>query len=189
MSGEHLIQLEYQFNELEPYIDTKTMEFHYGKHYAGYVQAAKEAKEAIERSTSLQEAYLHSRKYDNQLGGALYHELFFTLLAPKGKGGGVYPTQGKFHDLIVERFGSFDGLKEKMIAAGMTLFGSGWVILTDRLEILTTPNQEILRPTSRVILAIDLWEHAYYLKYQNRRLDYLQAIFEVISWSAVERLI
>jgi len=130
----------------------------------------------------------------NNGGGHLNHSMFWTLLAPAGKGGGGEPT-GDLADAIKAAFGSLDELKAKLEAAGATRFGSGWawlVVNGGKLEVVSTPNQDnplmgkaVAGVEGKPIFGIDVWEHAYYLKYQNRRPDYLKAIWNVVNWSQV----
>lgn len=179
--------LEYGLDALEPHIDKATMECHHGKHYKAYVDNANKAKEGILHAKTAQEIYLFTKMLEDNTGGVVNHELYFCCLAPKSNGGGKLPTNGPFYEAVVARYQSFDRLIERLKAEGMGRFGSGWVFLSKDLSIVTTPNQESLRVPG-AILGIDVWEHAYYLKHQNRRADYLNNIFEVINWTYVESL-
>jgi Fe-Mn family superoxide dismutase len=186
-----LFDLKYSFDALEPYIDAKTVELHYTKHTKTYVDKANEALEGLNKgNVSQEQAYALSKQLDDNVGGVLTHQLYFNCLAKahqNGGVGGVYPTQGAFYEAVKKRYGSFDNLKEALKKAGLSRFGSGWVFLNKDLSIITAPNQEWPRGQTP-ILGIDVWEHAYYLKYQNRRVEYLDNIFFVIDWSYVESL-
>ncbi len=188
--------LPYAFDALEPHIDALTMEIHHDRHHKAYVdnlnkalEGAPEANESIEslmgKIGSLPPAVR------NNGGGHYNHSLFWKILLPSGKGG--QPT-GKLAEAINSTFGSLDSLKEKISAAGATRFGSGWAWLSvdenKALCVCSTPNQDnplmdIADCKGTPILGIDVWEHAYYLKYQNKRPDYLSAIWEVINWEEV----
>ncbi|MBL7712613.1 MAG: superoxide dismutase [Chitinophagaceae bacterium] len=191
-----LPELPYSYDALEPVIDAATMEIHHGRHHKAYVdnlnkalEGAPEANESIEslmgKIGSLPPAVR------NNGGGHYNHSLFWKILLPSGKGG--QPT-GKLAEAINSTFGSLDSLKEKISAAGATRFGSGWAWLSvdenKALCVCSTPNQDnplmdIADCKGTPILGIDVWEHAYYLKYQNKRPDYLSAIWEVINWEEV----
>ena len=193
--------LPYAKEALEPHIDAATMEIHHGKHHNAYVtnlnkaiagNAALEAKSLealIADLASVPEAIRGPVR--NNGGGHWNHSFFWQLLAPNA--GGV-PT-GKLAEAIQASFGSFDAFKEKFEAAGLGRFGSGWVWLVSnagKLEIASTPNQDcplmgkaISGIEGKALLGLDVWEHAYYLKYQNRRADYVKAWWNVVNWSAV----
>jgi len=203
--------LPYAPDALEPVIDTMTMQIHHGKHHNAYVTnlnnalaakpdlAAKSAEELIANLTSVPDDVRPAVR--NNGGGHVNHSLFWTLLAGKGKGGGGEPT-GALADAIKASFGSFADFKTKFQDAGAKRFGSGWawlIVKDGKLAITSTANQDnptmpdaILTPTGAVsgkpILGVDVWEHAYYLKYQNRRPDYLSAIWDVVNWSRVAEL-
>jgi Fe-Mn family superoxide dismutase len=191
--------LPYPKDALEPYIDAMTMEIHHGKHHAAYVAnlnkavAGKpdlEAKtvEALIRNLDAVPADIRTAVRNNG-GGHANHSLFWKLLGPKGCDA---PT-GKLADDIKAAFGSFDGFKEKFEAAGLGRFGSGWVWLVvngAKLEILSTANQDsplmgkaVAGGEGQIVLCCDVWEHAYYLRYQNRRGDYLKAFWNVVNWA------
>ena len=186
---------------LEPHIDAQTMNIHHGKHHAAYVTNANKALEgtpfaawsADDLCRKLAELPDDKRgPVRNNAGGHWNHSLFWQLLAPPGKGGGGAPT-GALSAAIASAFGSFDVFKEKFGAAGVGRFGSGWAWLVSnngKLEICSTPNQDnplmdVADVKGTPILALDVWEHAYYLKYQNRRGDYIGAWWTVVNWVEV----
>ena len=196
--------LPYAKEALEPHIDTLTMEIHHGKHHAAYVA---NLNNAIASNIALETKPLDALISDlnfvpdnirtavrNNGGGHWNHSLFWKLMAPKAGGA---PT-GKLADDLKAAFGSFDAFKEKYEAAGVGRFGSGWawlVVNQGRLEIVSTANQDnplmgkaVAGCEGKPILAVDVWEHAYYLKYQNRRADYLKAWWNVVNWTEVARL-
>ncbi|MBK7224246.1 MAG: superoxide dismutase [Saprospiraceae bacterium] len=191
-----LPELAYPVQSLEPNIDTKTMEIHHGKHHAAYVTNVNNAiKDTPMDAMSIEELManldLTNMPVRNNGGGHYNHSLFWTLLSPHGGGN----PSGNVALAINEQFGSFDGLKEKLSQAAMTRFGSGWAWLCvhkgGKLEVCSTPNQDNpLMPTigcgGTPIIGIDVWEHAYYLQYQNRRADYLANFFNVLNWEVVE---
>ena len=191
--------LPYPKDALEPYIDAQTMEIHHGKHHAAYVtnlnkaiagNAALEGKsiEALVSNLTVVPENIRTAVRNNG-GGHLNHSMFWKLMAPKAGGA---PT-GKLAEDITASFGSLDAFKEKFETAGLTRFGSGWAWLivnkAGKLEIVSTPNQDnpIMDASGKPILGCDVWEHAYYLKYQNRRADYLKAWWNVVSWAEVAR--
>lgn len=185
--------LPYQGNALEPHIDAKTMEIHHGKHHNAYVTNLNKAIEGTEMAGKSLEELLKSHSnvaaVRNNGGGHWNHSLFWTVMGP-GKGG---KPAGALATAIDSAFGSFDGFKEKFSAAAATRFGSGWAWLCvngSKLEICSTANQDNpLMPDAgcggRPILGLDVWEHAYYLNYQNRRPDYVAAFYNVINWEEV----
>ena len=190
-----LAPLPYDYAALEPHIDTQTMQIHHGKHHQAYVT---NLNAALDKHPALQAHSLDALLRDlagvpddirtavrNNGGGHWNHTFFWNLMAPNAGGA---PT-GALGDAIAASFGSFDAFKEKFAAAGMGRFGSGWAWLIDTgssLEIMSTPNQDNpLMEGKKAILGVDVWEHAYYLKYQNRRADYLAAFWNVVNWSAV----
>ncbi|MFZ1378703.1 MAG: superoxide dismutase [Saprospiraceae bacterium] len=191
-----LPELAYPVQSLEPNIDTKTMEIHHGKHHAAYVTNVNNAiKDTPMDAMSIEELManldLTNMPVRNNGGGHYNHSLFWTLLSPHGGGN----PSGNVALAINEQFGSYDGLKEKLSQAAMTRFGSGWAWLCvhkgGKLEVCSTPNQDNpLMPTigcgGTPIIGIDVWEHAYYLQYQNRRADYLANFFNVLNWEVVE---
>lgn len=186
--------LPYPHDALEPHIDTTTMQIHHGKHHQAYVDNLNKAIAGTpNENKSLEElvaaAGSISPAVRNNGGGHWNHTFFWESLA--GKSGGA--PSGKVADAISSAFGNLDGLKEKMNNAGMTRFGSGWawLILKDgKLEVSSTPNQDnplmdVAEIKGKPILGVDVWEHAYYLKYQNKRADYLNAFWNVVNWSKV----
>jgi Fe-Mn family superoxide dismutase len=191
--------LPYPTNALEPHIDAKTMEIHHGKHHAAYVNnlnnaikghSELEGKSAIDLIKNLGAAPEAIRgAVRNNAGGHVNHSLFWTLLTP---GGAKAPT-GKLADDITAKFGSFDEFKAKFEEGGVKRFGSGWVWLVKKngaLEIISTPNQDnplMSDYGATPIFGNDVWEHAYYLLYQNRRPDYLKAWWNVLNWDLVAK--
>ena len=189
--------LPYATDALEPHIDKATMEIHHGKHHQAYVTNLNKALEGKpEADSSIEDIITNISKFApavrNNGGGHYNHSLFWTLLSPNGGG---EPT-GELAEAIKSTFGSFEDFKTKVSEAGATRFGSGWawLIVTDgKLAVTSTPNQDnplmdIAEVKGTPILGIDVWEHAYYLKYQNRRPDYLAAIWNVINWDKVAEL-
>lgn len=187
--------LPYAYNALEPHIDEQTMRIHHDKHHAAYV---KNLTAALEKHPALQGKGLDDLVRDlasvpedirtavrNNGGGHWNHSLFWQVMGPSAGGA---PT-GKVADAITSSFGSFDSLKEQFAKAAMGRFGSGWAwIVADggALSITSTPNQDNpLMDGRRAILGLDVWEHAYYLNYQNRRADYISAWWNVVNWAAV----
>ncbi len=186
--------LSYAFDALEPHIDAQTMQIHHDKHHQAYVDNLNKALAGTDgEGKALEELMADISKYPaavrNNGGGHYNHSLFWNILGPNGG----QPT-GKLAEAINTAFGSLDGLKEKMNAAGTTRFGSGWAWLVRKddgsLEVTSTPNQDnplmdVAEVKGKPVLGIDVWEHAYYLKYQNKRPDYLAAIWNVINWAEV----
>ena len=187
--------LPYDHAALEPHIDTTTMQIHHGKHHQAYVT---NLNAALDKHPELHEKSLDDlvkgiatvpedirTAVRNNGGGHWNHAMFWTLMAPNAGGA---PT-GDVASGIDAAFGSFDKFKELFQAAGMGRFGSGWAWLIDnggKLEIASTPNQDNpLMEGKNAILGVDVWEHAYYLKYQNRRADYLGAFWNVVNWNEV----
>ena len=188
--------LPYAFEALEPHIDAQTMQIHHDKHHQAYVDNLNKALTGSDgESKTLEELMANISAYPaavrNNGGGHFNHSLFWTILGPSA---GSQPS-GDLATAINDTFGSLDGLKEKMNAAGATRFGSGWawlIVKDGKLEVTSTPNQDnplmdVADVKGTPILGIDVWEHAYYLKYQNRRPEYLGAIWNVINWSEVEK--
>lgn len=186
--------LPYAHDALEPHIDTLTMQIHHGKHHQAYVDNLNKAIAGTENeSKSLEELVKHagaiSAAVRNNGGGHWNHTFFWESLAPNAGGA----PSGAISDAIAAAFGSFEEFKTKFAAGGVGRFGSGWVwlIVKDgKLEISSTPNQDnplmdVADVKGTPILGVDVWEHAYYLKYQNKRPDYLAAIWNVINWSKV----
>ncbi|WP_434402635.1 superoxide dismutase [Planococcus sp. 11815] len=192
-----LPELPYAYDALEPHIDKETMNIHHTKHHNTYVTNVNAALEGHDdlSSKSIEELIsdLNAVPEDirtavrNNGGGHANHSLFWQLLSPNGGG---QPT-GAVADAINNKFGSFDEFKEKFEAAGKTRFGSGWawlVVSNGELEVTSTPNQDSpLSEGKTPILGVDVWEHAYYLKYQNRRPDYLAAFWNVVNWDEVSK--
>jgi superoxide dismutase, Fe-Mn family len=190
-----LPQLPYAPDALEPYIDAQTMQIHHDKHHQAYVDNLNKAIAGTENENkSLEElvaaAGSISPAVRNNGGGHWNHSFFWQILAPNSSAGA---PSGELAEAINSTFGSLDALKEKMNAAGTTRFGSGWAWLISKggkLEVSSTPNQDnplmdVAEVKGKPILGIDVWEHAYYLKYQNKRADYLNAIWSVINWKKV----
>lgn len=191
-----LAPLPYAHDALEPHIDTLTMQIHHGKHHQAYVDNLNKAIAGTEHENkSLEQLIDHagaiSAAVRNNGGGHWNHTFFWESLAP---GAGGAPT-GKLADAIHEAFGSFDAFKEKFATAGMTRFGSGWAWLIKnkedgKLTVTSTPNQDnplmdVAEIKGTPLLGCDVWEHAYYLKYQNKRADYLAAFWNVVNWNKV----
>ncbi len=188
--------LPYAFNALEPHIDARTMEIHHGKHHNAYVTNLNAAVQGTEwENKSLEEIMANISKLSaavrNNGGGHWNHSFFWQIMGPNAGGA---PT-GAVADAINSSFGSFDKFKEEFSKAGTTRFGSGWAWLTaagGKLTISSTPNQDnplmdIAEVKGTPILGVDVWEHAYYLNYQNRRPDYLAAFYNVINWDEVNK--
>ncbi|MFN8265750.1 MAG: superoxide dismutase [Chitinophagaceae bacterium] len=189
-----LAPLPYAHEALEPHIDTLTMQIHHGKHHQAYVDNLNKAIAGTEHeSKSLEELVANAGKISaavrNNGGGHWNHTFFWESLAPNAGGA----PSGDLADAIAAAFGSFDAFKEKFAAAGMTRFGSGWawlIVKDGKLEIISTPNQDnplmdLAEVKGTPVLGVDVWEHAYYLKYQNRRADYLGAFWNVVNWNKV----
>lgn len=186
--------LPYAHNALEPHIDEKTMEIHHGKHHQAYVNNLNNAVKGTDADgVSLIDLVHNISKYSpamrNNGGGHWNHTFFWGIMGPNAGG---QPT-GALMDAIVASFGSFDAMKEQFNSAATTRFGSGWawlIVHDHKLAITSTPNQDnplmdIAEVKGTPILGLDVWEHAYYLHYQNRRPDYIGAFWNVINWSAV----
>ena len=184
--------LPYAHDALEPHIDTLTMQIHHGKHHQAYVDNLNKAiagtpneSKTIEELVAV--AGTISPAVRNNGGGHWNHSFFWESLAPNAGG----TPSGKLADAITAAFGSFDTFKEKFAAAGVGRFGSGWawlIVKDGKLEISSTPNQDnplmdVAEVKGQPVLGVDVWEHAYYLKYQNKRPDYLAAFWNVVNWS------
>ncbi len=191
-----LPQLPYAYNALEPHIDARTMEIHHTKHHAAYTNNLNAAIEGTDMEGKTIENILINLDKSNAAvrnnGGGFYnHNLFWTVMSPNGGG----EPKGELADAIDRDFGSFEEFKAKFSKAGATQFGSGWAFMCvkdGKLEVCGTPNQDNpLMPGvgcgGTPILGMDVWEHAYYLHYQNRRPDYIQAFFNVVNWEEVSR--
>jgi superoxide dismutase, Fe-Mn family len=192
--------LPYAHDALEPYIDKQTMEIHHGKHHQAYVDNLNKAIAGTEHENKSLEALIEgagsiSPAVRNNGGGHWNHTFFWNSLKNPGLLDVVNAPSGKLADAINEAFGSFDDFKIKFAAAGTGRFGSGWIWLIikkdGKLEITSTPNQDnplmdVAETKGVPLLGVDVWEHAYYLKYQNKRPDYLAAIWNVIDWNRLE---
>ncbi|MEJ2481722.1 MAG: superoxide dismutase [Gemmatimonadota bacterium] len=191
-----LPQLGYDYDALEPYIDAKTMEIHHSKHHAGYTKklnAALEGRDKMQKFSAEQLLWhFDSLPSDvqtavrNNGGGYVNHKLFWNVIAPGGSDG----PEGMLADRLDDAFGSLDAFKEKLTAAAGSQFGSGWGWLAvnsfGELEVFSSANQDSPLMSGYVpIMGVDVWEHAYYLKYQNRRPDYLEAFWHVVNWDNV----
>ena len=189
-----LPDLPYSFDALEPHIDKETMQIHHDKHHGGYVNNLNKAIEGTEHENkSLEELVANAGSISpavrNNAGGHWNHSFFWEILSPNGGG---KPT-GKLAAAIDEAFGSFEAMQEKFNAAGASRFGSGWAWLAlsnGHLQICSSPNQDnplmdIAECKATPILGADVWEHAYYLKYQNKRADYLKAFWNLVNWDKV----
>jgi len=190
-----LPSLPYSHDALEPHFDTLTMQIHHGKHHQAYVDNLNKAIAGTSHENDTIEQLVAAAGYisvavRNNGGGHWNHTFFWESLAPNAGG----TPKGKLADAINTAFGSFDAFKEKMSTAGMTRFGSGWAWLIKdadgKLHITSTPNQDnplmdIAEVKGTPILGVDVWEHAYYLKYQNRRAEYLAAFWNVVNWDKV----
>lgn len=194
-TGFTLPDLPYDAGALQPAIDQRTMEIHHGKHHNGYVNKLNKALENVStKYSSVEEVLTNVSKMDvavrNNAGGHYNHSLFWKILSP-----GKTEVPAALGDKIVSRFGSFESFSEEFKSAGLSVFGSGWVWLcvadNNDLFITTSPNQDnplmdFFEERGTPVLGIDVWEHAYYLKYQNRRGDYLNSVFEIINWEQVD---
>lgn len=192
-----LAKLPYAYDALEPYIDARTMEIHYTKHHQAYTNNLNNAiKDTDLEGKSIEEILAGASKLSpavrNNGGGFYNHNLFWTVMGPNAGG---TPT-GDLAAAINKAFGSFDSFKEKFNTAAATRFGSGWAWLTKNakgeLEVSSSPNQDnplmdLSEVKGQPILGLDVWEHAYYLHYQNRRPDYISAFWNVVNWNEVAR--
>ena len=190
-----LPELPYAYDALAPHIDERTMQIHHGKHHNGYTNKLNAAIEGTDLADKSIEDILagvsgHSGGVRNNGGGFYNHSLFWSVMSPKGGG----TPSGDLGAAIDKAFGSFDGFKDAFSAAAKTRFGSGWAWLIVKADgsvaVTSTPNQDnplmdIAEEKGTPILGLDVWEHAYYLNYQNRRPDYVSAFFNVIDWDAV----
>ena len=195
-----LPDLSYAHNSLEPHIDAKTMEIHHGKHHAAYINNLNGALEGHSelQNKSIDDLISSINSLPNNVqgpvrnngGGHWNHSFFWKVMSPNGSG----EPSGDLADAINSAFGSFDDFKSAFSKAGATRFGSGWAWLvvnnSGDLEVCSTPNQDnplmdVSDANGKAILGVDVWEHAYYLNYQNRRPDYLTAFFNVVNWDAV----
>lgn len=188
--------LPYDYSALEPFIDTETMKLHHDKHHQAYVDNLNKALEPYPEllNSDPSELILNlskvpeevRQKVRNNLGGHVNHSLFWQMMAPA--------TEATVPQFITDSFGSVEEFQEKLSAAGMGRFGSGWAWLVkvdSELKIMDTPNQDnplMDDPNIKVLLGVDVWEHAYYLKYQNKRADYIKAWFNLVNWNFVSKL-
>ncbi len=193
-----LPDLPYAHDALEPHIDTRTMEIHHGKHHAGYTNKLNAALEGTDDAgKSIEELLaspaINSPAIRNNGGGYYNHSLFWQVMSPNGGG----EPSGALADAINAAFGSFDGFKDAFSKAAATRFGSGWAWLVKHEDgsvgVTSTPNQDnplmtVSPEMGTPILGLDVWEHAYYLNYQNRRPDYISAFFNVVNWDKVAEL-
>ena len=196
-----LPDLPYAYNALEPFIDERTMQIHHDKHHAAYVKNLNDAlvgqdallampvEELMKNLSQVPEAM--RTKVRNNGGGHANHSFFWTIMAPFVAGALQGKPSGDLAKTIDAAFGSFEKFQEQFVAAGMGRFGSGWVWLVKHegsLVIVDTPNQDTpLMEGKNPILGLDVWEHAYYLKYQNMRADYIKAWWNVVNWTEVEK--
>ncbi len=192
-----LPDLPYGYDALEPHIDARTMEIHHSKHHAGYTNKLNDAIAGTDlEKKSIKEILANVSKYPggvrNNGGGFYNHSLFWAIMSPDG--GGEPSERMNIHKAIMRDFGSFAKFKEEFANAAATRFGSGWAWLcvdkNDKLFICSTANQDnplmdVVEASGTPVLGLDVWEHAYYLNYQNRRPDYIDAFFNVINWAEV----
>jgi superoxide dismutase, Fe-Mn family len=191
-----LPKLNYDYTALEPHIDARTMEIHHTKHHAGYTNnlnnaVAGGALEGKSIEEILKGVSTHSTAVRNNGGGYYNHNLYWEVLSP----GGAKSPEGVLLDAINESFGSLKNFQEAFVQAALTRFGSGWawlILQNNKLAVSSTPNQDnplmdVADVQGTPILGIDVWEHAYYLNYQNRRPDYVNAFWNLINWDEVAR--
>jgi Fe-Mn family superoxide dismutase len=189
-----LPELPYDYDALEPYIDARTMEIHHQKHHNAYLTKFQNAIEGTpladqDLETILSQAGQHGATVRNQGGGYLNHNIFWKTMSPNGGG----KPSGKLAEAIDSSFGSFDDFKEKFTGEATGLFGSGFVWLVAQggdLKIVPTPNQDnpimdVVSESGRPIMGLDVWEHAFYLKYQNRKPEYVEAFWNVVNWDGI----
>ena len=190
-----LPKLPYAFNALEPFIDAQTMEIHYTKHHQGYVNKLNELKPGAidftisdaDKCKAIDSNTIPAIR--NNLGGHYNHSLFWSLLKPNPEGKENVPT-GKLADAIIKEFKSFEEFKKQFSEKAVKVFGSGWCWLVEhngKLIITTTPNQDnplmkVAEQRGKLVLCLDVWEHAYYLKHQNKRADYVSAWWNIVNW-------
>jgi Fe-Mn family superoxide dismutase len=192
-----LPDLDYNYTDLEPYIDAKTMEIHHSRHHGGYTNNLNAAISNTEmENLSIEELMKNISRYPvavrNNGGGYYNHNLFWKFMKPQGGG----QPEGALLDSIIKSFGSFEDFRKQFSTAAATRFGSGWAWLVKTpggLLVTSTPNQDnplmdISEVRGTPILGLDVWEHAYYLKYQNRRPEYIEAFWNVINWDFVAHL-
>lgn len=198
--------LPYAYDALEPHLDARTMELHHGKHHATY---AAKLNDALEKYPDIADTPLEEllknlesvpepirKAVQNHGGGHYNHSLFWHCMAPQSAGGGQLPT-GTLAETITKTFGGYEQFKEQFTAAGLGVFGSGWAWLIQNeagnLKIITTQNQNTpfthLASDFRPLISLDLWEHAYYLKHQNRRADYINAWWNIVNWRYANKVL
>ena len=192
-----LPELPYSYDALEPHFDAATMEIHHSKHHQGYTNKLNAAlEEAGLTDKNIEDLFGTTSKLStgirNNGGGFYNHSLFWSVLSPNGGG----EPKGKVAEAIQETFGSFDAFKDTFNNAAATRFGSGWAWLivdeNNKLKVTSTPNQDnplmdVATDNGTPILGLDVWEHAYYLNYQNKRPDYIQAFWNIVNWDEVEK--
>jgi Fe-Mn family superoxide dismutase len=192
-----LPKLPYDYDALEPHIDARTMEIHHTKHHNGYTTKLNNAIDGTDLAGKsiediLEDVSKHSTAVRNNGGGFYNHSLFWSVMSPNGGG----KPSGDLANAIAEDLGGFDAFKDQFAAAAGSRFGSGWAWLVvgenGHLAVTSTPNQDnplmnVADTQGTPILGLDVWEHAYYLNYQNRRPDYVQAFFSVVDWDAVSK--
>jgi len=193
---EHVLpDLPYPYDGLEPYIDEKTMRLHHDNHHAAYVNALNKAECALAAARAANDFAMvqhYSRRMAFNGGGHFLHSMFWKIMAPPGRNGGGEPS-GDLRDMLVEDFGSVDTFRSQFTAAAMAVEGSGWGLLhyrptDDCLIILEAENQHKLSPWGTTpIFGVDVWEHAYYLKYNNMRNKYIEAFWHVVNWDQVNK--
>lgn len=191
--------LPYAYNALEPFIDAQTMEIHHSKHHQAYVDKLNKALESYKGDSSLESLFAQISKLDtairNNGGGHYNHSLFWQLMKPNTEGKKPLP-EGKIAEAITANFKSFDEFQREFNEKATKVFGSGWCWLIEqngKLKIITTANQDnplmnIATEKGKPLLALDVWEHAYYLKYQNKRADYINNWWNVVNWNKVNEL-
>lgn len=194
---ENIPELGYQYSALEPFIDEETMRVHHDKHFKGYFDKYKKALEAENELSALdvQEVLSNLEKVPESIrqtvinngGGYLHHRFFFSILKKDVNFSGIIA------DKIIEKWGSYEIFKEELSKVALNVFGSGWAFLVlnqnKELEIVTSKNQDSpVSQGNKLLIAIDVWEHSYYLKYQNRRNDFVENFFKVINWEKVNEL-
>ena len=201
-----LPKLPYAYDALEPYIDSRTMEIHHTKHHQTYIDNANKALEGSDLADMSADELIASlgtvpadkkNVLRNNVGGHVNHSLFWTIMGPNASGQPDNQPGGELASAIMEAFGSFDAFREKFEDAAKTRFGSGWawlVVQGGKLAVVSTANQdnpqmgaEIAGVSGTPVLGVDVWEHAYYLNYQNKRPDYLKAFWNVVNWDEVAR--
>ncbi len=193
-----LPKLNYAYDELEPYLDARTMEIHHGKHHAAYIanlNKALEGQAQFEHAT-VEELISHLNDVPQEIreavrnhgGGHYGHSLYWSIMSPTGGG----KPNGDVAKAIDKHFGSFEQMQDELSKAAISRFGSGWgwlVVNGDKLEVMSTPNQDTpFMEDKKPILVVDVWEHAYYLQYQNKRPDFVSSWWNVVDWEEVNRL-